>query len=509
MMKKTGLIILDGWGLGDQTTSDAIFNAQTPFFDSLMQHYPNATLLTSGEAVGLPDGQMGNSEVGHLNIGAGRVVYQELTRINKSIREGELDTNPVLQDAFQKAANPASALHFIGLVSDGGVHSSQAHLHALCRLAHAAQVGEFYIHAITDGRDCDPKSGLGFISTLENELQVLNGKIASVIGRYYAMDRDNRWERIAKAYHLMVNGSGEHAASAQEAIENSYANGITDEFILPHLIDPNGCIQEKDVVVFFNFRTDRPRELTTALTQVAFHEHNMAPLDLYFYTMTNYDERYKNIKVLFEKDQLQHTLGEVVASAGLGQVRIAETEKYPHVTFFFNGGREAAFENEERILIASPKVATYDLQPQMSAPEVANALISHMQQQQPDFICLNFANPDMVGHTGVYEAIIEAVQTVDAQLQKVIESGLKFGYDFIVIADHGNADYAINPDGSPNTAHSLNPVPIIWVQNQKNSRGIAHGILADIAPTILELMGLDCPKEMTGRSLLQNDALGV
>lgn len=501
MNKKTGLIILDGWGLGDRSAADAIYNANTPFFDHLMAHYPNATLQTSGEAVGLPDGQMGNSEVGHLNIGAGRVVYQELTRINKSIREGDLATNPVLQEAFQKASNPETRLHFIGLVSNGGVHSSQAHLHALCHLANTAGIGKFFVHAITDGRDCDPKSGLGFITELENELKQLNGKIASVIGRYYAMDRDNRWERIAKAYHLMVNGKGQHLPSASAVLSASYSADITDEFILPHLIDADGCIKEHDVVVFFNFRTDRPRELTTALTQEAFPDQEMSPLQLHFYTMTNYDERYKNIKVLFEKDQLQQTLGEVVAFAGGSQVRIAETEKYPHVTFFFNGGRENAFNHEERILIASPKVATYDLQPEMSAPAVAEALITHMENKLPDFICLNFANPDMVGHTGVYDAIIKAVETVDTQLQKVIEKGLALGYDFIVIADHGNADVAFNPDGSPNTAHSLNPVPIIWVQNKAQQAQLNDGILADVAPTILKLMGLSCPAEMTGKSL--------
>lgn len=501
MNKKTGLIILDGWGLGDQTQADAIYQARTPFFDHLMQTYPNATLQTSGEAVGLPDGQMGNSEVGHLNIGAGRVVYQELTRINKSIRDGELATNPMLLDAFQKAFSPEIRLHFIGLVSDGGVHSSQAHLHALCHLANIAGIGKYFIHAITDGRDCDPKSGLGFITKLENELLDTNGNIASIIGRYYAMDRDNRWERIAKAYHLMVNGAGHQMSSASAVLTASYSAGVTDEFILPHLIDSDGCIKENDIVIFFNFRTDRPRELTIALTQEAFPNQDMTPLHLHFYTMTNYDERYENIKVLFEKDQLQQTLGEIVASAGLSQVRIAETEKYPHVTFFFNGGRETAFKNEARILVASPKVATYDLQPEMSAPEVADALIAHMETEQPEFICLNFANPDMVGHTGVYEAIIKAVETVDTQLQKVIEKGLAMGYEFIVIADHGNADVAFNPDGSPNTAHSLNPVPVIWVQNNAMKTILNDGILADVAPTILKLMGLTCPVEMTGKSL--------
>ena len=501
MNKKVGLIILDGWGLGDQSNSDAIFNANTPFFDSLMAQYPNASLQTSGEAVGLPEGQMGNSEVGHLNIGAGRIVYQELTRINKSIRDGELQGNPVLVAAFQKAKEAGKKLHFMGLVSDGGVHSSQAHLHALCEMANAQGLSSYYVHAITDGRDCDPKSGLGFIRALEAILAKNNGKMASVIGRYYAMDRDKRWERVAKAYHLMVNGTGEKSDSASAALEASYAQDITDEFLLPHLIDPDGCISPGDVVISFNFRTDRPREITTVLTQEAFPEYDMSPLDLYFCTMTNYDERFKGLHVLFEKDNLQLTLGEVVANAGCSQVRIAETEKYPHVTFFFNGGREAAFANEERLLISSPKVATYDLQPQMSAPEVASELIAHMKTQQPDFICLNFANPDMVGHTGVYAAILEAVETVDTQLQKVVEEGLELGYEFLVIADHGNADYAVNPDGSPNTAHSLNPVPVILVSPAKEL-AIKDGILADVAPSILARMGLQQPKEMTGQCLI-------
>ncbi|MEN9994767.1 MAG: hypothetical protein RL762_1424 [Bacteroidota bacterium] len=501
MNKKVGLIILDGWGLGDQSNSDAIFKANTPFFDSLMAKYPHATLQTSGEAVGLPDGQMGNSEVGHLNIGAGRIVYQELTRINKSIRDGELQGNPVLVAAFEKAMETGRKLHFMGLVSDGGVHSSQAHLHALCEMANAQGLSSYYVHAITDGRDCDPKSGLGFIRALEAVLAKNKGKMASVIGRYYAMDRDKRWERVAKAYHLMVNGTGEKADSASAALEASYAQNITDEFLLPHLIDPDGCIAPGDVVISFNFRTDRPREITTVLTQEAFPEYDMSPLDLYFCTMTNYDERFKGLHVLFEKDNLQLTLGEVVANAGYSQVRIAETEKYPHVTFFFNGGREAAFANEERLLIASPKIATYDLQPQMSAPEVADELIAHMKAQQPDFICLNFANPDMVGHTGVYAAILEAVETVDTQLQKVVEAGLKLGYEFLVIADHGNADYAVNPDGSPNTAHSLNPVPVILVSPAKELE-IKDGILADVAPSILARMGLNQPKEMTGQCLI-------
>lgn len=501
MNKKVGLIILDGWGLGDQSKSDAIYHAQTPFFDHLMQTYPNATLQTSGEAVGLPDRQMGNSEVGHLNIGAGRIVYQELTRINKSIRDGELQCNPTLMKAFEEAKQEGRKLHFVGLVSDGGVHSSQEHLHALCAMANAAGVGPYYVHAITDGRDCDPKSGLGFIKELEEVLAKENGQIASIIGRYYAMDRDKRWERVAKAYHLMVNAEGSKSTSASSAVEASYAKNLTDEFILPHLIDPNGVIAEGDVVIFFNFRTDRPRELTLALTQEAFEEQGMKPLQLAFYTMTNYDASFKNVQVLFEKDNLQQTLGEVVSNAGLSQVRIAETEKYPHVTFFFNGGREATFSGEDRLLVASPKVATYDLQPEMSAPEVTQQLTNFMKSQQPDFICLNFANPDMVGHTGVYAAIIKAVETVDAQLQQVVKTGLDLGYEFIIIADHGNADYAVNPDGSPNTAHSLNPVPLILVTNQKEIK-LKNGILADVAPSILARMGLKQPSEMTGENLV-------
>ena len=503
MNKKVGLIILDGWGLGDQGPSDAIFQANTPFMDSLLANYPNATLRTFGEDVGLPDGQMGNSEVGHLNIGAGRIVYQELTRINKSIRDGEFQQNPTILEAFRYAKDKHKKVHFVGLVSEGGVHSSQAHLHALCDMAQDFGLENYFIHAITDGRDCDPKSGLGCIQQLEAHLYQKTGKIASLIGRYYAMDRDKRWERVAKAYHLMVHGEGDTANSASSAIEMSYDANVTDEFILPHLIDANGTIESGDAVIFFNFRTDRPRELSMALTQEAFHEHNMLPLDLYFCTMTNYDASFKNVRVIYDKDNLEMTLGEVISKAGQTQVRIAETEKYPHVTFFFSGGREAIFEGENRLLIASPKVATYDLQPEMSAHEVGAAITQHMQIAQPDFICLNFANPDMVGHTGVFSAIMKAVETVDQQLQKVVECGQALGYEFIIIADHGNADYAINPDGSPNTAHSMNPVPVVLVTANASIR-IADGILADVAPTILERMGISQPTEMTGKSLVVN-----
>lgn len=502
MSKKFGLIILDGWGIGDHTQSDAIYNANTPFMNSLMRDYPDATLLTSGGNVGLPDGQMGNSEVGHLNIGAGRIVYQELTRINKSIREGEFFKNPMLVEAFENAKNKGSKVHFIGLVSEGGVHSSQEHLYALCDMANQYGIEHSYIHAFTDGRDCDPKSGAGFLQKLEDHITDSNTKIASVIGRYYAMDRDNRWKRIKKAYDLMVNGQGAKFSSAVDAIKSSYSKDITDEFIEPSIIDPRGLIEEGDTVISFNFRTDRPREISIALTQKDLREFNMHKLDLDYYTMTNYDRTFENVKVIFEKDNLSNTLGEVVSKNGLTQVRIAETEKYPHVTFFFSGGREMEFENEKRILVNSPKVATYDLQPEMSAPEVRDQIVKDIRTNTPDFICLNFANPDMVGHTGVYSAIVKAVETVDRCLKDVVLAGLEKDYEFLIIADHGNADYAINADGTPNTAHSLNPVPVVLVTNDK-AVSLDDGILADVAPTILSRLGLDQPSEMTGRNLIK------
>lgn len=502
---KVGLIILDGWGIGDKSKSDAIYHANTPYMDSLLALYPNATLLTSGENVGLPDGQMGNSEVGHLNIGAGRIVYQELTRINKSIKDGDFFKNPVLIDAINKAKTGNGKLHLIGLVSEGGVHSSQGHLHALCDLAEKEGVPNTYIHAFTDGRDCDPKSGLGFINNLEKHIANKPAQIASVIGRYYAMDRDNRWERVAKAYHLLTTGKGTSFESAADAIKHSYNNNITDEFIEPSVItnagQPIATIEENDVVICFNFRTDRPREISIALTQRDISEQDMTALDLHYYTMTNYDKTFKNVNVIFEKDNLSNTLGEVVANANKTQVRIAETEKYPHVTFFFSGGRELEFTEENRILVNSPKVATYDLQPEMSAPEVTSKIVEEINTRTPDFICLNFANPDMVGHTGVYEAIQKAVETVDASLKTVVETGRAKGYEFIVIADHGNADYAVNEDGTPNTAHSLNPVPVVYVTDDKSIQ-IKDGILADVAPTILKRMGISQPSEMTGRALI-------
>lgn len=505
MTNNFGLIILDGWGLGDHSKSDAIFNANTPFMDELLATRPNATLKTSGEDVGLPDGQMGNSEVGHLNIGAGRIVYQELTRINKSIREGEFFNNPVLLDAIQKAKSKNVKLHFMGLVSKGGVHSSQEHLYALCQMAKDNGLENVFIHAFTDGRDCDPKSGLAFISELENELKKSTGRIASVVGRYYAMDRDNRWERVKLAYDLMVNGTGTKFTSAIAGIEHSYAENKTDEFIEPIVITENntpiGTIEEGDVVVCFNFRTDRPREISIALTQRDFHEFNMHKLNLEYYTMTSYDATFENINVVFEKDNLYNTLGEVLSKLDKSQVRIAETEKYPHVTFFFSGGREETFPLESRILVNSPKVATYDLQPEMSALEVKDKIIACIQHETPNFFCLNFANPDMVGHTGVYEAIVKAVETVDGCLKEVVTAGLEKNYEFLVIADHGNADFAINSDGSPNTAHSLNPVPVVLVSNEKGLE-LNHGILADVAPTILRRLGIAAPMEMTGKSLV-------
>lgn len=505
MSRKVGLIILDGWGIGDKSASDAIFHAHTPFMDHLLKTYPNATLRTSGEDVGLPEGQMGNSEVGHLNIGAGRIVYQDLTRINKAIREREFFKNRSLIEAFELAKAKRCKVHFIGLVSEGGVHSSQKHLVALCQMAKTYQLENTFIHAFTDGRDCDPRSGLGYIKDLEKEISETGVKIASIVGRYYAMDRDNRWERVKKAYDLLVQGEGKKFKSAQEGISASYLNNITDEFIEPVVIVENGNplakIENGDVVISFNFRTDRPREITIALTQKDLHEFNMAALDLSYYTMTNYDKSFRNIKVIFENDNLEMTLGEVLSKAGKTQLRIAETEKYPHVTFFFSGGRENPFDYERRILVNSPKVATYDLQPEMSAPEVRDRLVADIKENQPDFFCLNFANPDMVGHTGVYDAIKKAVETVDSCLKDVVETGLKYHYEFIIIADHGNADFAINPDGSPNTAHSLNPVPVVFVTNETEFR-ISDGILADVAPTVLDRMHLAQPPKMTGSSLL-------
>ena len=507
MTHNIGLIILDGWGIGDRSEADAIHNAQTPYMDSLIERYPNATLKTSGENVGLPKGQMGNSEVGHLNIGAGRIVYQELTRINKSVKNGTFFENEILKKAFGEAKQNNRNIHLIGLVSNGGVHSSQEHLHALCKMAEDSGAENTYVHAFTDGRDCDPKSGLGFIKTLEDRIKGTNIRVASIIGRYFAMDRDNRWDRIKKAYDLLVNGMGRSFASASDAVASSYDRGLTDEFIEPLVISDQGkaigTIKPGDVVICFNFRTDRPREISIALTQKDLPEYGMSKLDISYYTMTNYDRTFHNINVIFEKQNLAGTLGEVIANNGKTQVRIAETEKYPHVTFFFSGGREAQFDNERRILVNSPKVATYDLQPEMSAYSVCDKIVADINENPANFICLNFANPDMVGHTGIYNAIKKAVETVDECLRSVVEAGLNKGYEFLIIADHGNADNAINPDGSPNTAHSLNPVPIILVTNNSNT-SLENGILADVAPTILGRLNLPIPKEMTGKSLVRN-----
>ncbi len=518
--KKLALIILDGWGYGDKSISDAIYNSRTPFFDSLLLKYPHAQLLTSGENVGLPDGQMGNSEVGHLNIGAGRIVFQDLAKINIAIREKTIDNNPVLLKAFDCALKNSSALHLMGLVSDGGVHSSQDHLHYLIDLAQKAGVKKVFIHAFTDGRDTDPKSGMHFVEKLENysnKNSEDNGekpKLVSVIGRYYAMDRDKRWERVKIAFDMLTKGIGEKVCEGngwwKSKMEESYKAGVSDEFIKPLVCmdkqnNPIGRICAGDVVICFNFRTDRCREITEVLTQKDFPEYGMKKLDLHYVTMANYDKTFRDVNVIFEKDNLSKTLGEVLAEAGKKQIRIAETEKYPHVTYFFSGGRESVFEGEKRIMIPSPKVSTYDLKPEMSAQEVTEALVKEIspsvdEKNFPDFICLNFANPDMVGHTGVYPAIVKAVETVDACLKIIVEEGIKKDFSFIIIADHGNADYAINPDGSPNTAHSLNPVPCIIISPGVNK--VKNGILADIAPTVLKLMGLQIPDEMKGKVLV-------
>ena len=503
MNKKVGLIILDGWGIGDQSKSDAIFHSNTPFMDQALLNYPNSSLITCGEAVGLPAGQMGNSEVGHLNIGAGRIVYQELSRINNAIKDRSFFSNQTLMDAFEYASKNQCKIHLLGLVSHGGVHSSMNHLEALIDLCLEKDAKNVFIHAITDGRDCDPQSAITDVSSLEHRLTE-NIKIATVIGRYYAMDRDRRWERVEKAYNLYVNGEGVPINSAIEAIKKSHEEGITDEFIQPICCDQEGLIEPGDVVISFNFRTDRPREIAEVLSQHNIDGFNMKPLKLHYVTMTTYDDSFENMHVVFQKDNLAQTLGEVLATQGKCQVRIAETEKYPHVTYFFNGGREEPFEKETRLMINSPKVATYDLQPEMSAEEVKSTLISYVKQQLPDFFCLNFANPDMVGHTGVYDAIIKAVETVDNKLKEIIESLLPLGYSFIVIADHGNADYALNPDGSPNTAHSLNHVPCVLVGS--GNEPLTDGVLADVAPTILALMELPQPTEMTGKSLIKKGA---
>jgi 2,3-bisphosphoglycerate-independent phosphoglycerate mutase len=503
--KKVALIILDGWGIGDRSASDAIAHAKTPIMDILLQKYPHAQLLTSGENVGLPEGQMGNSEVGHLNIGAGRVVYQDLAKINKEVREHTIDSNPVLNDAFSYAKSKHKNVHFIGLLSDGGVHSHQDHLHKLCDMAKAQGLSNVFVHVFTDGRDTDPRSGLSYIEKLERHLGNSAGKIASVVGRYYAMDRDKRWERVRLAYDLLVKGIGTPSHNVISSIQSSYNQDVTDEFIKPIVItnengEPVATIKDGDVVICYNFRTDRCREITQVLTQSDMSEFGMCTLPLYYVTLTNYDDTFRNVKVVYDKDNLQMTLGEVLANAGKKQIRIAETEKYPHVTFFFSGGREQEFEGEKRILIPSPKVATYDLKPEMSALQMTEAIIPELKKGEADFICLNFANPDMVGHTGVFNAVIKAVETVDECTGKIIEAGLSSGYSFIIIADHGNADFMTNPDGTPNTAHTTNPVPCILID--KDHKSIRNGRLADIAPTVLKIIGVKQPAEMTGQPLV-------
>ena len=502
MSKKVALLILDGWGLGDGNSSDGVHLANTPCFDKLLATHPNSKLITFGSKVGLPEGQMGNSEVGHLNIGAGRVVYQDLLRINNAIEDKSFFNEATIVNAIDYAKKKDVKIHLIGLVSKGGVHSSFEHLTALCDLFQLKKVDNVFIHAFTDGRDCSPKSAFETIKELEKKIQNTSINIASVIGRYYAMDRDQRWERIKKAYDLLIHQKGEVVNSASEAILHSYANNITDEFIEPYLVEnSNGKIAENDVVLCFNFRTDRCRQITSALTQKSYSNQEMQPLNLHYLTMTNYDKSFKNIQVIYDKENLKNTIGEVISTNNKTQLRIAETEKYPHVTYFFSGGRELPFNGEAREMAKSPDVSTYDLKPEMSANQITKIVNSNIEEKAPDFICLNFANPDMVGHTGDYRAIKKAVETVDTCTRKVVEAGLRNDYAFIIIADHGNADFAINEDGSPNTAHSTNLVPCFTLNT--GFEKIENGKLGDIAPTILKIMGVEIPTEMTGEILIK------
>jgi 2,3-bisphosphoglycerate-independent phosphoglycerate mutase len=520
MSKKVILIIMDGWGLGKVQNADAIKQAKVPFTNSLYNKYPNSTLITCGEAVGLPDGQMGNSEVGHLNLGAGRVVYQELQRINVAIRTNEFAQNEKLLQSIKYAKENNKALHLVGLVSDGGVHSHINHLKAIIDVCKANDLQKVFIHAFTDGRDCDPKSGLGFIKDLQDYLQKNVGSIATIIGRYYAMDRDKRWERVKLGYDAMVNGIGEESNDIIASIEKSYEAGVTDEFIKPIINKhssykttnfneeivhhPSSTINNNDAVICFNFRTDRCREITEVLTQRDFSEFGMNKLDVHYTTMTEYDATFNNVHVMFENDNLNNTLGEVLEANNKTQIRIAETEKYPHVTFFFSGGREQEFVGERRMIVPSPKVATYDLQPEMSAYGLTEKLLPEIENASADFICLNFANADMVGHTGVFEAVVKAVETVDACVEKIVTAALKSEYTVLLTADHGNADFMINADGSPNTQHSLNLVPLFLISND-HSLKIKDGKLGDIAPTVLNLMNINVPKEMTGENLIHNN----
>lgn len=505
-VKRTLLMILDGWGIGDKSASDVIYSTPTPFIDSLWNNYPHSQLLTSGENVGLPDGQMGNSEVGHLNIGAGRVLYQDLVKINKAIRENKLKDNVQIIKAFTHAKEHNKPVHLIGLIGPGGVHALSLHMVALAQIATDMGLDKIFVHGLTDGRDTDPRSGYGFIEEDLKGLATTNAKFATLVGRYYGMDRDNNWGRVKLAYDMLTKSVGQKSTDLLATVQESYDAGVTDEFINPIVMtDENGqplaTIQEGDVVICFNYRTDRLREMTIAFTQEDHPEQDMKTIPLEWYTMTNYKSSFKNINVIFDKDNVSNTLGEVVSRAGLNQIRIAETEKYAHVTFFFSGGREIEFDGEQRILIPSPKVATYDLQPEMSAPKVKDAIVAELNRKSADFIALNFANGDMVGHTGVYSAIQTAVKAVDQCVNEVVTAARANGYDVVVIADHGNADFAVNEDGSANTAHSLNPVPCIWVTDNKDAK-IKDGILADVAPTILTIMGLEVPKEMTGNVLI-------
>jgi 2,3-bisphosphoglycerate-independent phosphoglycerate mutase len=505
MHKKVQLIILDGWGITQKPEISAIYKAKTPFLDSLIKNYPNASLRTDGLHVGLPEGQMGNSEVGHMNLGAGRVVYQNLVKINKAYEDGTLDIETEVQAAFNYAKKHHKNIHFMGLLSDGGIHSHINHLKGLLRAANNFGLENVFVHAFTDGRDCDPKSGIGFIQEIEKYMQKTTGKLASVIGRYYAMDRDKRWERVKLAYDLLVHSKGEKITDITAAIQNSYDNGVTDEFLKPMVVtdkhdNPLVKIQNDDVVIYFNYRSDRGRELTQVLTQENFPDFDMKTIPLYFVTMTSYKDTFTGIHIIYPTENLKNTLGEVLEKHHKKQIRIAETEKYPHVTFFFSGGREKKFEGEKRILCPSPKVATYDLQPEMSANDIAAAIIPELKKQEADFICLNFANADMVGHTGVFKAAIIAAETVDTCLKEVVTAALENNYTTIIIADHGNSEKMLNADGSVNTAHTTNPVPLILVD--KDIKKIHKGSLANIAPTILELMGIEKPKEMEMESLL-------
>lgn len=508
-MKNLALVILDGWGINQNKAISAIAAANTPIVDGLLDQYPNATLTTFGEKVGLPEGQMGNSEVGHINIGAGRIVYQELARINKAIRDKELLSNQVFIDAIQFASNNTKRIHLLGLVSDGGVHSHIDHLVGLCDILRQYEGDvEVYIHAFMDGRDTDPKSGKAFLEKVSASIVNTNIHIATVVGRYYAMDRDKRWERVKLAYDLLVNGKGEASTDLFTDIQKNYDEGKTDEFMPPmynaNLGEDVFTIKEDDVVIFYNFRTDRPRQLTEVLTQKDYHEYDMHKMRLYYVTFANYDQTFENIQVVFEKDNLNNTLGQVISEAGLTQVRIAETEKYPHVTFFFNGGIEEKFVGEDRIMVPSPKVATYDLQPEMSANEITDQLITYIEENKPNFICLNYANADMVGHTGVFSAAIKAAETVDACLGRLLKTLLNYDYNAVIIADHGNSDMMVNPDGSPNTAHTTNPVPLIFVGKDvtKENFEVRDGKLGDLAPSILSVMGISPSKEMTGEVII-------